>query len=136
MNYPLVSVIIPVYQAEKFLRECLESVRKQDYPELEIILVNDGSMDCSREICEENARADKRIHILNQKNAGCAASRNMGTVAAAGKYLLFLDADDKMDEKNAIRSMVRQAEKRMRILWSEITTDGRKMVKGFTAEIG
>ena len=112
MNYPLVSVIIPVYQAEKFLRECLESVRKQDYPELEIILVNDGSMDCSLEICEESARADKRIHILNQKNAGCAASRNMGTAAAAGKYLLFLDADDKMDEKNAIRSMVRQAEKK------------------------
>lgn len=112
MNYPLVSVIIPVYQAEKFLRECLESVRKQDYPELEIILVNDGSMDCSLEICEESARADKRIHILNQKNAGCAASRNMGTAAAAGKYLFFLDADDKMDEKNAIRSMVRQAEKK------------------------
>lgn len=84
----------------------------QDYPELEIILVNDGSTDRSPEICAESARADKRIHILNQKNAGCAASRNAGTAAAAGKYLLFLDADDKMDEKNAIRSMVRQAEKK------------------------
>ena len=79
---------------------------------MEIILVNDGSMACSLEICEESARADKRIHILNQKNAGCAAARNMGTAAAAGKYLLFLDADDKIDYKNVIRSMVRQAEKK------------------------
>ena len=78
----------------------------QDYPELEIILVNDGSTDRSPKICVESARADKRIHILNQKNAGCAASRNAGIAAAEGKYLLFLDADDKMDEKNTIRSMV------------------------------
>ena len=63
MNYPLVSVIIPVYQAEKFLRECLESVGMQDYPELEIILVNDGSTDRSPEICAKSARADKRIQI-------------------------------------------------------------------------
>ena len=86
MNYPLVSVIIPVYQAEKFLRECLESVGMQDYPELEIILVNDGSTDHSPEICAESARADKRIRILNQKNAGFAASRNAGIAAAEGKY--------------------------------------------------
>lgn len=79
---------------------------------MEIILVNDGSTDRSPEICEESARADKRIHILNQKNAGCAASRNAGIAAAEGKYLLFLDADDKMDEKNTIRSMVIQAEEK------------------------
>lgn len=75
MFYPLVSVIIPVYQAEKFLTECVESVRKQDYSELEIVLVNDGSTDRSNQMCEELAAADPRIRVIHQNNKGSGAAR-------------------------------------------------------------
>ena len=78
MFYPLVSVIIPVYQAEKFLTECVESVRKQDYSELEIVLVNDGSTDRSNQMCEELAAADPRIRVIHQNNKGSGAARNAG----------------------------------------------------------
>ena len=66
MSYPLVSVIIPVYQAENFVTECIRSVQAQNYPELEIILVDDGSTDCSGQMCEESAAADPRIRVLHQ----------------------------------------------------------------------
>ena len=88
MFYPLVSVIIPVYQAEKFLTECVESVRKQDYSELEIVLVNDGSTDRSNQMCEELAAADPRIRVIHQNNKGSGAARNAGIKEATGKYLL------------------------------------------------
>ena len=91
MFYPLVSVIIPVYQAEKFLTECVESVRKQDYSELEIVLVNDGSTDRSNQMCEELAAADPRIRVIHQNNKGSGAARNAGIKEATGKYLLFLE---------------------------------------------
>ena len=87
MFYPLVSVIIPVYQAEKFLTECVESVRKQDYSELEIVLVNDGSTDRSNQMCEELAAADPRIRVIHQNNKGSGAARNAGIKEATGKYL-------------------------------------------------
>ena len=103
MFYPLVSVIIPVYQAEKFLTECVESVRKQDYSELEIVLVNDGSTDRSNQMCEELAAADPRIRVIHQNNKGSGAARNAGIKEATGKYLLFLDADDKLDDSSGQR---------------------------------
>lgn len=111
MSYPLVSVIIPVYQAEKFLTECVESVRKQDYSELEIVLVNDGSTDRSNQMCEELAAADPRIRVIHQNNKGSGAARNAGIKEATGKYLLFLDADDKLDDSSAIRSLAARAER-------------------------
>ena len=78
MSYPLVSVIIPVYQAENFVTECIRSVQAQNYPELEIILVDDGSTDCSGQMCEESAAADPRIRVLHQNNKGSGAARNAG----------------------------------------------------------
>lgn len=98
MSYPLVSVIIPVYQAENFVTECIRSVQAQNYPELEIILVDDGSTDCSGQMCEESAAADPRIRVLHQNNKGSGAARNAGIKEATGKYLLFLDADDKLQQ--------------------------------------
>lgn len=111
MNYPLVSIIIPVYQAEGFLRECLESVEMQDYPELEFILVNDGSTDHSCRICEECAAADTRSRVIHQENRGCGAARNAGMKEAKGEYLFFLDADDIICGEHVIRILVEQAEK-------------------------
>ncbi|SFH06792.1 Glycosyltransferase involved in cell wall bisynthesis [Desulfotomaculum arcticum] len=89
-----VSVIIPVYNVEKYLRQCLDSVINQTLQEIEIICIDDGSSDGSWLILEEYASRDYRIRILNQKNAGAGAARNRGLELATGEYLSFLDSDD------------------------------------------
>ena len=91
---PAVSVIIPVYNSEPFLRECLDSVVNQTLRETEIICVNDGSTDKSPAMLEEYSSRDSRIKIINQDNRGAGAARNAGLKIAAGKYLSFLDSDD------------------------------------------
>ena len=89
-----VSIIIPVYNAEKYLRQCLDSVINQTYENLEIIIVNDGSTDSSGIICEEYAEKDKRVRVYNKSNTGVSDSRNLGIKESSGKYLVFVDADD------------------------------------------
>ena len=89
-----VSVIIPVYNAEKYLRECLDSVIGQTLQDIEIICVDDGSTDNSLLILQEYAANDKRLKIVEQANQGAAAARNAGIAVAQGEYLAFLDADD------------------------------------------
>jgi glycosyltransferase involved in cell wall biosynthesis len=89
-----ISVILPVYNVEPYLRQCLESIIHQTLQELEIICVNDGSTDGSLDILIEFAAADGRIKIIDQKNAGAGAARNRGLAIAKGEYLSFLDADD------------------------------------------
>jgi len=96
---PLISVIVPIYNAEKYLTECIESIRNQTYKNLQIILVNDGSTDMSLEICESFARIDSRILIINQKNLGVSAARNRGIEAANGEYIGFVDSDDYLDNQ-------------------------------------
>ncbi len=91
---PKVSVIIPVYNAEKYLPECLDSVCGQMLRDIEIICVNDGSTDGSAEILETYAARDERIRIISQSNAGAGAARNRGMETAEGKYLAFIDSDD------------------------------------------
>ena len=91
---PCVSVIIPVYNAEKYLQECLESVCSQTLQDIEIICVNDGSTDKSAEILTEYAETDGRIKIISQENAGAGAARNRGMEIARGDYLAFIDSDD------------------------------------------
>ena len=88
------SIIIPVYNTEKYLNECVESIINQDYPYFEIILVNDGSTDSSASMCDAWACRDSRIVALHQNNAGAAAARNAGINIAKGDYFLFLDSDD------------------------------------------
>lgn len=89
-----VSVIIAAYNAEKNLRQCLESVLAQTLRSIEVIVVNDGSGDGTQQIAEQMAKCDARVRVINQENAGAGAARNAGLAAAKGQYLSFLDADD------------------------------------------
>lgn len=91
---PKFSIIIPVYNAEKYLSTCLESVIRQNENDFEVIIVNDGSTDCSYQICEKYAFIDNRIILVNQSNAGVSAARNKGIEMAQGTYITFIDADD------------------------------------------
>lgn len=90
----MVSIIIPIYNIRDYLPACLTSVAKQSYPDLEIILVNDGSTDGSEEICRNAAELDPRIRFINQKNRGLSAARNSGLAVANGEYIMFVDGDD------------------------------------------
>lgn len=93
----MVSVIIPVYQAEKYIRGCIESVQNQTYQDLEIIVVNDGSTDATYDIIKEIATTDKRIIIVNQDNKGVSEARNVGIESANGEFITFVDSDDKIE---------------------------------------
>lgn len=93
-NTPLVSIIIPVYNVELYLHECIDSIINQTYTNLEIILVDDGSTDSSGRICDEYAENDKRIKVIHQQNAGQASARNNGLAIATGKFIYFPDSDD------------------------------------------
>ena len=93
----LISVIMPVYNAERFLRKSIESVLRQSHADLELILVDDGSTDGSRAICDAYVVADKRVRVVAQKNGGPAAARNTGVALAKGAFVFFLDADDLID---------------------------------------
>lgn len=105
-----VSVIIPVYNAESYLEECLDSVCSQTHVELEIIIIDDGSNDKSLEICRSYEDKDKRIKVLSHKNQGVSFTRNRGIREAHGKYLMFVDADD-MIAPTFIEHYVQEAEK-------------------------
>ena len=97
-NLPKVSIIIPVYNAEKYIEKCLNSVVSQTYNNLEIIIVNDGSKDNSKTICNQFQRLDKRIAVIdNKENHGVGFSRNCGLRAAGGDYIIFVDSDDIID---------------------------------------
>lgn len=94
LKKPLVSVIVPVYNVERYLERCLDSIVGQTYQNLEIVLVNDGSTDRSEEICLAYAQSDARICLINQKNQGPSAARNTGLDYIHGEYLTFVDSDD------------------------------------------
>lgn len=96
------SIIIPVYNAEAFLENCLNSVLLQDYDNYEILLINDGSRDSSGAICEKYAQAYPQIHYEFQENAGPSKARNRGIALAEGEYLLFLDSDDEIESGSLI----------------------------------
>ncbi len=99
-----VSIIIPVYNAEKFLNKCLDSVIEQTYKNIEVICVNDGSKDRSLEVLKEYQKKDERIVIIDKENAGVSEARNDGIRKSTGEYITFVDSDDWL-EKDAIESM-------------------------------
>ena len=90
----MISVIVPVYNVEKYLSECIESLIGQTYSDLEIILINDGSTDKSGDICDMYSRKDKRIHVIHKENGGNTSARKEGVKHSKGEYIAFVDADD------------------------------------------
>ena len=93
---PKISVIIPVYNAEKYIDDCIDSVLKQTFEDFELLLIDDGSKDSSLDICKDWANKDKRIKIFNQTNSGASAARNKGLEEAMGDWVVFIDSDDKV----------------------------------------
>lgn len=91
---PAISVIVPIYKAEATIGRCVDSLRRQTFSDIELILVDDGSPDHSGILCDEYAREDPRIRVIHQKNSGVSAARNAGLDIASGKYLMFCDSDD------------------------------------------
>ncbi len=100
-----VSIVIPVYNVEKYLEECVDSVINQSYANLEIILVDDGATDSSGRMCDEYATVDPRIRVIHRQNGGLSAARNTGLDVATGEYIYFLDSDDYI-EKDTVSSLV------------------------------
>ena len=95
----MISVIIPVYNVEAYLEECLDSVKNQTYTDIEVILVNDGSKDNSQAICELYCEQDSRFHLINQENQGQSAARNHGVNSSIGELITFVDSDDVLSIK-------------------------------------
>ncbi len=102
---PLISVIIPIYNVQDFLPECIDSIIHQTYKNIEIILVDDGSTDKSGKIADEYARKDKRIKVIHKKNGGQGSARNEGLKIASGDYIGFVDGDDFVD-KNYYKNLI------------------------------
>lgn len=109
MRDGVISVVVPVYNVEPYLKECLESIINQTYRDLEIILIDDGSTDKSGDICEEYAKKDDRIIVIHQSNQGSASAKNAGLRKSSGEYLAFVDSDDFLQE-DAYEFMVKQLE--------------------------
>ena len=94
----LITIIIPIYNVEKYLRECLDSVINQTYKKLQIILIDDGSNDNSGKICDEYKEKDNRIEVMHKANGGVSSARNAGLKIAKGDYITFVDGDDYLDK--------------------------------------
>lgn len=105
MSYPLISVIIPIYNVEKYIRQCIDSVIGQTYKNLEIILVDDGSLDNSPQICDEYAQRDNRIKVIHKENGHVSSARNVGIDASTGEFIMFTDSDDFID-RNMVEDLL------------------------------
>ena len=98
MNIPQISVIVPVYNVEKYLTQCIESILSQTYQEFELLLIDDGSEDNSGSICDHYSNIDSRVHVFHKENGGVSSARNMGIEHAKGEWVCFVDSDDWIDK--------------------------------------
>lgn len=131
-----VSIIIPVYNCEKFLDKCLDSLINQTYNDIEIILVNDGSTDRSLEICRKYEKKDTRVKVIDQKNGGVSSARNSGLAEATGEYILFVDGDDYIEYNCIEKSMDLILEKELDILkFSFLKELSKKITKKYTFSV-
>ena len=105
IKHSLVSIIVPVYNSYRFLSKCLNSIIKQTYADLDIVIIDDGSTDKSGDICDRFAKKDKRIRVFHKENEGVSVARNLGINKARGEYIVFVDSDDWLSF-NAIEIML------------------------------
>lgn len=132
MEKPLISVIVPVYNVEKYLYRCLDSVVAQTYQNLEIICVDDGSVDDSGKICDQYAVRDARIRVIHEKNQGLSAARNKGLEAAKGEYIAFVDSDDYILEDMYKKMLDKLLDYNVDLCvcqWQYEFSDGRQVIK-------
>jgi glycosyltransferase involved in cell wall biosynthesis len=101
-----ISIIIPVYNSEKYLKQCLDSILKQTYKNLEIVLVDDGSKDSSLKMCNEYSKSDKRIKVFSKENGGTSSARNYGLKHITGEYVIFIDNDDYILDENSFSNII------------------------------
>lgn len=116
----MISVIIPVYNVERYLEECLNSIQHQSYTNIEVILVNDGSTDHSKTICKRYCEEDSRFLLINQKNQGQSVARNVGVAASKGEFIAFVDSDD-IIQKNYLEKLMQYMTEEVDIVESNFT---------------
>ena len=123
---PLVSIVVPVYNVERFINKCVESIVGQTYSNLEIILVDDGSPDNCPAICDEWAKKDSRIKVIHKENQGLGMARNSGIEVATGKYITFIDSDDYVDTTLVERCMQAASVEDADLIWYSMTDVNEK----------
>ena len=131
MKRALISIIVPVYKVEKYIRKCLDSIINQTYTNLEIILVDDGSPDNCPQICDEYSKKDKRIKVVHQKNMGLSIARNNGIKLAIGDYIGFVDSDDYIENtmfEDLFKALV-ENDAQMSICNFKVITDKEQYIK-------
>ncbi|WP_049521773.1 glycosyltransferase family 2 protein [Streptococcus mitis] len=116
----MISVIIPVYNVERYLEECLNSIQYQSYTDIEVVLVNDGSTDNSKTICKRYCEEDSRFLLINQKNQGQSVARNVGVAASKGEFIAFVDSDD-IIQKNYLEKLMQYMTEEVDIVESNFT---------------
>ena len=128
MNNPLISVIVPIYNADHTLNECVDSILTQSVKDFELILIDDGSKDYSPELCDQYAQKDSRVIVIHQKNGGVSSARNAGLDIAKGKWITFIDSDDSI--KNGYFENINKANEDILICGFK-KKKGQHLFKGF-----
>lgn len=123
----MISVIVPVYNVEEYLEECLDSIINQTYTDIDVILVNDGSTDNSQAICERYCEQDSRFHLINQENKGLSGARNRGMSESKGEFITFVDSDDVLKE-DMLKQLMKQVTSDIDIVECWYTNDQHEIV--------
>lgn len=142
---PIVSVIVPVYNTSSYLSQCIDSILKQSFKAFELLLIDDGSSDISPEICDQYAQKDARVHVAHKANGGVSSARNLGIELSVGKYIVFIDSDDYIDDDylsdmmNHVQEQFDNREKELLVFdyqpFSEAGFSERKYPIAFSADL-